>query len=74
MDEKYALLWSHQSNALHVEPLVEAMRKGQSLFVRNQANDYILMAIGSKDEAYAAAERLRSVLISRDKGGERQAA
>lgn len=65
MDETYALLWSRKSNGFHIEPLQRTCESGMQFFRHNQANDYLVIFVGTSDECSTQADELRPICIER---------
>lgn len=67
MDENtYALLWSKKSNCFHIEQLTDTAKKGRTFFLTNSSNDYLVIAIGTRDQCGEKADELRPILRERD--------
>ena len=64
--ETHALLWSKKGNCFHIEPLTDTAKKGRTFFLTNSTNDYLVIAIGTRDECGAKADELRPVLRERE--------
>ncbi|MBL7090812.1 hypothetical protein [Acidovorax sp.] len=64
--EPHALLWSKKSNCFHIEPLQTTVDNGLRFFRSNSTNDYLVIAIGTRDECGAKADELRPVLRERE--------
>lgn len=65
MDETYALLWSRKSNGFHIEPLSRTCEAGMRFFHQNQANDYLLLFVGTRDAVSEKADELRPIVHER---------
>lgn len=65
MEETYALLWSRKSNGFHIEPLSSTCEAGMRFFQSNQANDYLVLFVGTRDQVSDKADELRPVCIER---------
>lgn len=63
----YALLWSKKSNGLHVEPLEATIAAGLNAMVQNRTTDYVLLAVGEKEDIHAKADAIRPELLNRSK-------
>lgn len=67
INQTYALLWSKKSNGLHVEPLEATIAAGVNAMCENRTTDYVLLAIGSREEVQAKADGLRPEVEKRAK-------
>jgi len=63
----YALLWSKKSNGLHIEPLESTIAAGLNAMVQNRTTDYVLLAVGEKEDMHAKADAIRPELLKRSK-------
>jgi len=66
MNDQHVLLWSCSQNALHVEPVERMLELNRQACACNRAGDYRPLAMGTRAEAEAAAEKLRPHLIRRE--------
>lgn len=64
----HVLLWSHSQCALHVECVADMLRHNRQACAADRCMDYVPIAMGSRQECDAAAQRVRSVLNERRAG------
>jgi hypothetical protein len=65
VNQQWVCLWSARQNSLHVETLDAMLQSNARALGENRSNDYVPVAIGSKDLAEAWANRIRGVLATR---------
>lgn len=65
MTEQWALLWSKQQNALHVEPVERMLSLNRVAYREDAGGDYRVLFLGSQQEVNEAAEAVRATMTSR---------
>jgi hypothetical protein len=61
----YALLWSRNQNAFHIEPVRAMLSNGRAAYLENRACDYIPIATGTLDMMSEIADACRGTLDGR---------
>lgn len=72
-NHSYALLWSQSQCAMHIEPVMDMLTENRRACAADRPMDYVPIAIGTREECDAAANRLRPVLYARRSGATAQA-
>ena len=65
MTEQWALLWSQQQNALHVETLAQHCSANRQAYADNRSGDYRMLLVGTRGEVDATAASIRPTLATR---------
>ena len=61
------LEWSRKQNAFHIQPARYAVESNLNALLDNDANDYIPIMIGSREDCDKVASIYRGRLIEREK-------
>ena len=64
-DDLFALLWSHEQNAMHIETLDESFAANRRAYTDNRPGDYRVLMVGYREEVDAAARSCRQTVVKR---------
>lgn len=63
--KEWALLWSHEQNALHVETLSETFAINRRACMHNQPGDYRVLMIGCREDVSETFRSFQRMLDQR---------
>ena len=68
-DELWVLEWHHRSNNLHVQPIARTVETNLAkLHTNEEPGAWVPIFVGTKAEVDKAADRVRPILIERERG------